>query len=484
MKRFSRILFRALFPLLLAACTAEEPDTAAPSPKGEENNPYAISVDEALDNLDDLLAVIDNDGTRTESRSRRIRTIRTLRNPNANGLTRSGTAQSEEVLHIVNFDNDEGFAVLSADRRLSEEVYAVAESGNIDFDLLDRMVRARTENTSLETRAMVSDTNRLVHPPYYDGLVNIILQPNNGNDPTDSLVLNLDRELDTLNIKDKAGDTDYPTYPSYEYGKWQETARIKPMLRTQWSQEEPFNYYVRKFEKKPYAGCGPVALAQLITYFKREMGLSYPVVWYNGGKNSYKIDWDNIEKTFCTGLYQLSRREEKYKHESTPLRWQAVSGLMYFLGKAMSAEYKSTGTSVSQRKMGNEICNTALASAFNRVDYHKNYALLMLRDRKLPVIMSGFKTDGIGHYWLLEGLIEQKRYVTKFYKGKYDYYQEYRNLFYCNWGWDAGGDGYYAAGFFNIPSFRQGTEPGYNEDGFSKERDYVDRLEIYVYQLK
>lgn len=483
MKRFSRILFRALFPLLLAACTAEEPATATPSPKGEENNPYAISVDEALDNLDDLLAVIDNDSTRTESRSRRIQTIRTLRNPKANGLTRSGTAQSEEVLHIVNFDNDEGFAVLSADRRLSEEVYAVAESGNIDFDLLDRMVRARTENTSLETRAMVSDTNRFVHPPCYDGFVNIILQLNNGNDPTDSLVLNLDRKLDTLNIKDKAGDTDYPTYPSYEYGKWQETARIKPMLRTQWAQSEPYNYCVLKYNRPgKFAGCGPVALAQLITFFKHELGLNYPTVWFNDGNSSYRVNWREIEKTFCNGPYGLSR-STYYSYDNTPTCWQAVSELIYYLGEQLHAIYNPGGTGAGQKNMDSSISNLSFVAAYNRVDYNENYALLMVRDRNLPVIMCGYTPANEGHYWLLEGLIERTRDVTKVLQGKAIEGKETQYYLYCNWGWNSSGDGYYSSGFFNGPNTRISTEGGFNE-GTGMQNSYREKLELFVYLIK
>lgn len=481
MKHFYRWLLYAAAPFILFACTkdSDEPDTAPTRDKTE--NSYAIPVDEALDNLDGLLSVIDGDQTRgADTRNRRIREIRTLHNPGANDATRSGETQPEEPLHIVNFDNDEGFAVLSADRRLAEDIYAVAESGNIDFDLLDRMIAERTGENTGQTRGVMVTDSAITPPPFYHGIVDIITIP---PPDKDSLTINPNIHLDTLHIHDKSGTYVYSDDPYYIYGEWAETKRIRPLLRTQWDQGEPYNYFVIKNDKiGDNAGCGPIAYAQLITYFKHERELNYPDVWYNGGNNRYRINWSEIEKTFTTGPYNLSK-SAPYKYNDTPLCWRAVSGLIYHLGEQLHATYKLSGTGVAQTDMDASISNLEFVAAYNRVAYNEDYALLMVRDRQLPVIMCGYNANKKGHYWLLEGLIQQTRKVTKVQQGIASTGTTCRYMFYCNWGWNSVGDGYYSSGFFDGPNSRVATEEGFDEQ-FGTTNSYKNSLELFMYKLK
>ena len=113
MKHFG--LFSLFFGFwLLAGCTADP--GAESGPPGENppaaENPHAVPVEQALEELQSVLEEIDTpaeDGAVTRSEA---------------------TADVEDLLYIVNFENEAGYAILGADDRL-EPVYAVVDEGSL-----------------------------------------------------------------------------------------------------------------------------------------------------------------------------------------------------------------------------------------------------------------------------------------------------------------------------------------------------------------
>ena len=113
MKHFG--LFSLFFGFwLLAGCTADP--GAESGPFGENpptaENPHAVPVEQALEELQSVLEEIDTpaeDGAVTRSEA---------------------TADVEDLLYIVNFENEAGYAILGADDRL-EPVYAVVDEGSL-----------------------------------------------------------------------------------------------------------------------------------------------------------------------------------------------------------------------------------------------------------------------------------------------------------------------------------------------------------------
>ena len=98
----------------MAGCTADP--GAEPGPFGENpptaENPHAVPVEQALEELQSVLEEIDTpaeDGAVTRSEA---------------------TADVEDLLYIVNFENEAGYAILGADDRL-EPVYAVVDEGSL-----------------------------------------------------------------------------------------------------------------------------------------------------------------------------------------------------------------------------------------------------------------------------------------------------------------------------------------------------------------
>lgn len=76
---------------------------------------------------------------------------------------------------------------------------------------------------------------------------------------------------------------------------------VAPMLATKYSQTAPYN---NSCPNNSAAGCGPVAIAQILTKYKQPVH-GYGSVSYQSGANKYAVDvdfenyifdWDNIKE--------------------------------------------------------------------------------------------------------------------------------------------------------------------------------------------
>ncbi len=123
---------------LLVGCTSDPTTEEAPQPPSvpEQKISHVVPVEQALEDLQGLLEAIDapaENGAATRSGGiRRVKSVTTV-SPEALSLggTRSETtANVEELLYIVNFENEAGYAILGADDRL-EPVYAVVDEGSL-----------------------------------------------------------------------------------------------------------------------------------------------------------------------------------------------------------------------------------------------------------------------------------------------------------------------------------------------------------------
>lgn len=464
MKQFPRLsLFAAI--LCFAACT-QDFDGNAPTPVERGSDPYAIPIDEALDDLRSVLDAIDDGATRSAP-ARRIREVRTIGNPLPCEGTRSDAEPApQDLLHIVNYADDGGFAVLSADRRMADGVLAITDMGNIDYRVVDSLIAARS---GLKTGMypFPIDSTYTYDPklpnPIYDGIGNLVLNPDLPLKPYDP---------------SKPHD---PGYPMTTYGKWQDEMKVFPMICSKWGQGEPCNFYAVYFGRGPYAGCGPIALSQLITYFVRERRANIPVIM------NYPIDWDAIKNTFNRD-YSLSY-PDTLTNEYITYPWKSVAVMIYQTGEYLKAHYRQSGTSVSEDHMCDAMRNLNFVFDFSKVEFSEDVAYLMIVRRRRPVIMSAYVHNHHtkGHYWLLDGWLRQIRDVTTYDQGKTSTSTQTRNLIHCNWGWSGYGDGYFAAGYFWVNTGRFATEKGDGEQPFDSNENaedlyFTSRPRLYPYQ--
>ncbi len=218
--------------MLFAACSSDEPN---PPPEAENipqvANPYRVSLDDALDNAETLLSQISEAETRS---GRRVASVKYFTTPS----TRS--ADSDTMLYLVNYENDGGFALLSADSRL-RPVYAISDEGSLNME--DTVYN---KGLAMFARAVEAEIASLP--------LNPILPPVDPIVPQTDTIIN------------------------------QYVAPLLSPFQQNWDQRSPYNIYcpVINGVTAP-VGCTAVAVGQIMAY--HEWPESY---------GEYTFDWDTI----------------------------------------------------------------------------------------------------------------------------------------------------------------------------------------------
>ena len=427
MKRFG-LFFGSVFvfSLFFAACVQDGTDTPAEPPR----DPHKVPVAQALADLDGLLCEID--GT-TRGGGRSVRSVETLAASELTAATRSEAADEiGDLIHIVNFDNDGGYAILGADDRIPS-VIAVTEQGNLsaaEFVAASLADDPDTENPALRPELV----------EYVQGL--------SEDFPDDSV-----------------SPTDAPS-PYLVSQVWRTIEKTPILTYVKWNQDGPYNYYVKKYRTNGvYTGCVAVAVAQIITsvlykyYWQRNYIFPEDLKTINGEK----IDWEAIFRDMDAGKYT-------YESEDDSVGSRAVAWLMLSIGSAVNMKYNGNeGSSSSISEASYFLRNFRFKMALD-VDYSTNQVDMMLTSFNLPVYVRGSDLSvNKGHAWVIDGRIEQKRALAD--PSGTGYTEEWRTLYHCNYGYDGDYDGYYYSEVFDL---KKGAEIIDKENGdVDTDGDYI-----------
>lgn len=225
------------------------------------------------------------------------------------------------------------------------------------------------------------------------------------------------------------------------------TEGVKPLVKTQWSQGEPYNLLCPKdsvTKKHKRAGCGPIAMAQIVKYY--ESPKTSP-----DGKLTYKFDqmFDAYVKGFST-IEQLTN----------------VSHLIATCGISAFTEYGIEASSTS---------GVQLVIAMQRLLGYSKYMHFVYRNKKMtpdteqafadaiykelkegrPIIMAGKKPgQKSGHLFIVDGCKGDKVHL--------------------NLGWGEEQNGYY----------KLSNLAGYTEDvsmivGIAPDADYTPHIQEF-----
>lgn len=127
------IPFLTITLLLIAhACSIED----RPEIKTPESNTHNVTVEEALANLNSALELINGGGTKATigGEVSSIKLITTADFPQTKAL--DGQDEFEQLLYVVDFEDNQGFAVLGADDRFVP-VLAITEQGSSPANIVD-----------------------------------------------------------------------------------------------------------------------------------------------------------------------------------------------------------------------------------------------------------------------------------------------------------------------------------------------------------
>ena len=309
-----------------------------------------------------------------------------------------------------------------------------------------------------------------------------------------------------------------------------------PLLATLWGQGTAprpasgvaysYNTYIQEYFKQEHrkhgqhpnwnryiAGCGPVAVAQLITYhgymnyYYRPGNLTHMPYdfetkalgkWtgrpYNGGVMGY--DFAMINNRYADGKKGTSPTITD-TYSSCEERGQ-VAALMYHVFRELNATPKATykngiwtvGTTINNRDIDTMLKNfgydiewegspTTVTGTANSFSLRYHIGLDKIRnaiDRGLPIIARGQTQSGNGHIWVIDGYGQMSRF-TEVYQHETTGQNISRTIWltgntlmvHCNMGWNgnsagySGGDspaggqynGWYVYGIFNATQIRE-----------------------------
>ncbi len=307
---------------LLVGCTSDLATEEAPQPPSvpEQKISHVVPVEQALEDLQGLLEAIDapaEDGAATRSGGvRRVKSVTTVSPEALNpGSTRSeATADVEDLLYIVNFENAAGYAILGADDRL-EPVYAVVDEGSLTTEDFRYAVTVTDEQAQadgkfaagyailgaddrLEPVYAVVDEGSLTTEDFRYAVTVTDEQAQADGKFVFPLQLVAQAALGGIGTGGTGGGgngigggpiTDIghlgPTWLGTTYSDW-ETQELQPTLvSTAWNQDAPYNYLCPPTQEgNCVAGCVPIAVAQILVH----NAVEYNKKFYQMGRKPIK----------------------------------------------------------------------------------------------------------------------------------------------------------------------------------------------------
>ena len=399
MKRFCIFL---LVAIALVACEKENESVIRNTDLQEVVAQNKVSLKDAL-----LYAENSINGINPTTRSAE-RKVKSTEIYVAKPATRS--AEGAEVsFYLINYENNEGFAMVSTDSRATP-VYAYSDEGNLTPE-------------DFETNPGLQIFMKGAIPNYEDEVANYITYgigddmwpidiPDTLDDPRP---ISVDGTLSYINT-----DTT--------------TMAVNKLLTTEWHQDTPYNFYCGGNNA---VGCGPTAISQIMAYY------SHPAYYSDEEFGLVIYDWDLMKSESRIGWGQSGT-------DITIL----IAKLMRQVGIAANAIY---GVKTTTNEIGIKNALSAFGySSSNVVDFSSSIIKSQI-DANKPVYVTGNNSDGDGHAWIIDGYEFEER-LSKYYYAEppFDLYKTSTSTtkyFHCNWGNLEYPDGTFKNGLYLASAF-------------------------------
>lgn len=508
----------------------------------EENRyPYAISEEEALLNLKDFLSESSSNHGTQSTRASHIASIIPVKYKRfSTRAESSAVTDCENLVYVVNFEDNEGYAILAADSRISSKVIAITDCDEMEDHTIYYAADMLDEEDHEIYNDYPQDGDGFIYVPEYD---ETFMNPNTvdlyNSEEEDTLVGTLDlsdddAETETLSTRSSFvaenpikvlsaylcmayalnevstcgegatwGDNDEndedddeehdgtneedvddewdekvgvgnsngsssgTTRTETSYGEWSTKKSVAPLLATYvgWVQTSPFNdlcpkrrkYILFGNKKRASAGCFPLSLAKLLTYYK------YPSVYQTNGVS---IDWNELN------MWPLSDKGK-----------ESASYLLKSIGSACDSWYFYNGTFTFPSKVTSFMRTIGISESHSR-SYSFERVTNMI-DQEAPVIIYSIPHIDIAnsHAWNIDGYkIKSRTVTTKTYKD--DSLQksivtiETSEMVHCDFGWKGLCNGYYVSGVFKLNNSEIERDPNF---GNGKSTHFKTLLKLITY---
>lgn len=396
----------------------------------------------ALSNADFVFKNIES----LNQKQRKVKSVDVLTKSKTNSRISRTSLQDEQeapLAYVVNYENNEGFAILAADTKLPP-VISIGDEGNFNTEGFIEF----TGNGGNTRSGADSELNPAQEIQY--ALVNnsLLLPP----------ILPPAIDDNTANCVDT-------------------TIVIKcfPLVRTKWGQTLPYNYYApldpEDEDKISYAGCGPVAAAQVLA------ALSFHRNWRPTTQLSdeYHVNWYTINRMIFNGV-------TSFQDDDNSADALAVASLIRAFGEAAESSYKyHGGTSTYVSKMNSAFERLGLTNVdYIEVDTNastvRDEIFNMVLNNNYPVIVRADNSNNVKdkHFFVLDGWLRLEYSIVTselIDLGGHDTFVRIDNtqcsfdLAHINLGWDGFCDGYYLPDAFDLTErkYQDYAEP--NESG-------------------
>lgn len=405
--RHSTLIFLLLTPILLGCSDDLTPFVMKNNTTEDRSNCSFYSPEEAVNIANSITLELDNSTSRVSMRSASLK--------NVFYYNHNSRASQDSLLYIVNYDNDEGFALISR-KRCEAPVLAVINSGAFDQEAADNNFGF----TNYITNAIA----------YINELPPITV--------TDSSTW---EKFDTI----PHGGGLIPATKHKVYNDTTENITILPKTKwLKWGQRDPEGLLC----PNGYSGCGPTAMAVIITSLKNMDKSIVKYTYQDRDIDQEEVDWSMI------GMHE---DEDNCKYVCNPIQHRTIARICRQLGELSRADYsdpESTSTYVDYYPAAfkyfipNSIISNSLSldtNGYNIVKAVKEGLCLMYAS-EFEVDSHGNKGKMIndsGHSWVVDGCYYLRYYETYCHKdaGDSDWVIDKRiehgyNMISVNWGWN------------------------------------------------
>ena len=401
----TRFLLIGLLSLIAVACA--DPELEVMTDKSDPVTTQSVrqrTLEEALTSAENWFAMMDDE---TRGIPRRIKSVEYV---SSASRTRSGDIDT--LMYLVNYDDDQGFALLGRPST-SKEIYAISGEGALDMS--DTVYNKPLARFMASARADANAT-----------MFTTINSTRGLTIPTNPI------KLETRIIRQR-----------------------KPMLDSigkigKWSQTYPYNQACPIINKNVgYTGCGPLAVGMLMAYYR------YPYTMYSEyPKLKTTIHWNQIiEKNntiaistllealskphYLDSKYAICGKDTAYDDRETLVTriTPTFGGLGFGLGDAWAGHRLCVEGTVD----GKDTIIDIIEPIMDFMDNGYSYA------KAAPLILHGtleqeISSDTKGHIWITDGYIQEEAYLPN--NPNFVPLKKFP-AFHMVWGWGGKANGYY-----------------------------------------
>lgn len=371
--------FIAIF-VALSALMACNKDNASPISVHEEQTVNeVIPLEEAMANLEEFLSSYTNVTKAAKTRSIADAEVFTFGSRTLK--TKAGGIEIPDTLaYLVNLGNEEGFAVLAANRKLNNSIYCLTEDGRVDQESFAQAFAYLSGQLETRSGSEIMDMEELFVPTLL----------------TRAMVMDYYDQTNQVSTK--------ATTPS--------GSPTGPILQTKWHQNTPFNDLLNGCP----AGCVAIACAQIMAYNE------HPSVFT---ADTVTCSWATMKTVSPVG--------DRFASGSEDAREQ-VAAFLKELGKDdnLKIRYGDDGSWGLADGVVRTLRNYGYKNVDKRIGFVKKDRTKVSEclAKGYPVFMNGGNSDDFtGHAWVVDGEWGNYFHCNWGWRGLWDGYYVKDNFF-------------------------------------------------------